>query len=320
MNPSSVCLIVLNYNGRGLLERFMPALMKTDYGPLEVVVMDNASTDDSREWLRTHWPQVTVLHTPVNRAWPGGNNIGIRYALEKGHRYIVLANNDIEPHPAWIREAVDYARQHPACGVVGFELYNENVTRPDFEVACRKFAAVSSKPTDNVVGCSMVCDSEVFRAIGLLDEDYVNYAEESDWEYRAMQAGWEMAEISVPVWHLAEATLIRRPLHRCYLQMRSSIRFAFKLQGLFRGLCACKTVLNRACNPWAKLDMSDYTLRRYRPASLPVNAALALAAIGWNLFALPATLRAGRRDLERIAQWRAKKGGDGSSRCSEGQS
>ncbi|MBI5397755.1 MAG: glycosyltransferase family 2 protein [Verrucomicrobia bacterium] len=303
----SVCIIVLNYNGRRLLGRFLPPIMKTDYAPLEVVVVDNASSDDSRGWLRARWPQVTVLHTPVNRGWPGGNNIGIRYALEKGHRYIALANNDIEPHPSWIRRAVEFAQAHPDHGIVGFQLFNQDRTRPAFETTCRHMAPLRGDPIRHIVGCAMLCDSEVFRAIGLLDEDYVNYAEETDWEHRATQAGWRMAEINAPVWHLAEATMLRTPLRRCYLQMRSSIRFTFKLLGIAAGVRMCVTVLNRACNPWLKLHFEvDYTFKRYRPSSLPVNALLALSAIAWNLVRLPRTLYCGHLDKELIARCRAK--------------
>ena len=308
--PPSVCLVILNYNGRGLLERFLPALAGSDYQPLEIVVVDNASTDDSCGWLQARWPQVTLLRSDRNLAWAGGNNIGIRHALEKGHRYVVLANNDIEPHPDWIRRAVEFVDGHPAHGIAGFHLFEEERTRPAFETACRQLPPPDWRETENVMGCAMFCDRDVFRSIGLFDETYRFYAEESDLELRALAGGWKMAELNTPVWHLGEGSTRKMGLKRAYLQMRNSIRMKLKLQGVFNGLCMCKTVLNRACNPWLRLDWEgDYTLRRYRPASLPVNAALALAAMGWNLLALPATLMAGRRDRERIARWLARPGG-----------
>jgi GT2 family glycosyltransferase len=304
-SPPSVCLVILNYNGRALLERFLPSLSKTDYQPLEIVVVDNASADDSCAWLQAHWPQVTLLRSPRNLAWAGGNNTGIRYALEKGHRYIVLANNDIEPHPGWIRRAVESAGAHPACGIIGFQLFEEERSRPAFEDACRQLSAPDWRETDNVMGCAMFCDRGVFDGVGLFDEGYEYYFDETDLERRALDAGWRMAALNVPVWHLGEASTRKLGWRRGYLQMRSLLRFSFKQRGLAAGLRAIITVLNRACNPWLRLNWEgDYTLRRYRPASLPVNAALALAAIGWNLAALPQTLRAGRADREKIAHCR----------------
>ncbi len=304
----SVCLVILNYNGRRLLPRFLPALVATDYRPLEIVLVDNASTDDSMGWLRARWPKITLLQSSTNLAWAGGNNIGIRYALEKGHRYVVLANNDIEPHPAWIREAVELIGKEPSIGIVGFKLFNREITRPAFERAVAHYSKPTWSETDNVSGAAMFCDTVLFRSLGLIDETYWIYAEETDFEHRAGLAGWKMAELSVPIWHLGEGTMRKVALKRAYLQMRNVIRFCFKLHGIFRGLLMCKTVLNRACSPWLRLDLEhDYTLGRYRPASLPVNGMLALGAIAWNLLALPQTLCAGYRDRKRIAAYLAGK-------------
>ncbi len=324
-SPPSVCLVVLNYNGRALLERFLPSLVKTDYQPLEVVVVDNASTDDSCGWLQARWPQITLLRSPRNLAWAGGNNVGIRHALEKGHRYVVLANNDIEPHPNWIRRAVEFAGAYPAHGIVGFRLFEEERTRQAFENACRQSPPPDWHETENIMGCAMFCDSELFRGVGLFDEGYEFYFDELDLEARALGAGWRLAELNVPVWHLGEASTSRLGLRRAYFQMRSLLRFSVKQRGMAAGLRAVVTVLNRACNPWLRLNWEgDYTLRRYRPASLPVNAVLALAAIGWNIVALPQTLRAGRMDRERIARYRARmaerpvqNGGEAACRSSQ---
>jgi GT2 family glycosyltransferase len=303
-----VCVVILNYNGRDLLERFLPLIARTDYQALELLVVDNASTDDSCDWLRARWPRVTLLRQERNLGYAGGNNAGIRYAMEKGHRYVVIANNDIEPHPSWVREAVAHATAHPEHGIIGFRLFNQDASRTAFELSCRQMRQTTWQPVDVVTGCALFCDLHVLRAIGLFDETYQFYAEEEDLEQRALCAGWQMAELNVPVWHLGEASTHKMGLRRAYLVMRNVIRLHFKLRGILAGLRMSKTVLNRACNPWLKLNLdSDYTLRRYRPASLPTNALLACGAIGWNLLRLPQTLAAGRRDRERIARYRASR-------------
>jgi GT2 family glycosyltransferase len=304
----SVCVIVLNYNGRRLLGRFLPAIMKTDYAPLEIVVVDNASHDDSCGWLKTRWPQVTLLQETQNRAFAGGNNVGIRYALGRGHRYILIANNDIEPHPSWVREAVAHALAHPRHGVIGFNLFNLDATRPAFETACRNLGPTRWRQAEQVAGAAMFCDAELFKCIGVFDETYRFYSEETDLELRAIAAGWQMAELSVPVWHLGEGSTRKLGLRRAYLQMRNTVRMTFKLNGLLSGLLMIKTVLNRACNPWLKLAIErDYTLSRYRPAGLLTNAVLALAAIGWNLVALPHTIYRGFNDKRMVARYRARE-------------
>lgn len=306
----SVCVVILNYNGRKLLGRFLPLIAKTDYQPLELVVVDNASVDDSCGWLRARWPQVTLLRQERNLAYAGGNNVGIRYAMERGHRYVVIANNDIEPHPSWIREAVSHVSAHPLHGCIGFNIFNQEVTRPAFERACQEIGKTNWRPIQHISGCSLFCDAEMFRSIGLFDETYRLYAEDNDLEMRATRAGWQMVELTVPVWHMGEGSTRKMGLRRAYLSMRNLIRMSLKLEGLRRGLRTVATVFNRACNPALQLDFAaDYTLRRYRPSSLPVNAGLAMAALGWNVLAMPHTLYAGWRDRRRVAQYVAKRVG-----------
>lgn len=303
-----MCVIILNYNGRRLLGRFLPLIARTDYQPLELVVVDNASADDSCGWMRARWPQVTLLRQEQNLAYAGGNNAGIRYAMARGHRYVVIANNDIEPHPSWVREAVAHAQAYPRHGFIGFNIFNQEVTRPAFERACRDIGRTGWNPVEHISGCALFCDAELFRSIGVFDETYRLYAEENDLEIRAMRAGWQMVELTVPVWHLGEGSTRKMGLRRAYLSMRNLIRLAFKLEGMGRGLRTIVTVFNRACNPWLRLDIEgDYTLWRYRPSSLPVNAWLALAATGWNLWALPHTLYAGWRDRRRVAEYLAQR-------------
>jgi GT2 family glycosyltransferase len=298
----SVCIIVLNYNGRELLERFMPSLVTTDYEPLELVVVDNASTDNSVDWLQTHYPQVTILKQSQNLFWAGGNNAGIHYALERGYQYVLFANNDIEPHPRWVREAVNFAVSHANYGIVGFRLFNRVSERSAFEAACRELSGINWHEVNFVMGCSLFCRAEIFTAIGLFDEHYVLYWEETDLERRALKAGWRAAEIGVPVWHLNEATTIQLGLKRAFYEMRSSIRFQLKLGGFKAGLRAAKSLLYYVSNPWTKITPSQEWLAfRYRPSNWFINTVLALSAIAWNVVHIVATRRKGKADIDRIA-------------------
>lgn len=305
----SVCLVVLNYNGRQLLERFLPLIARTHYQPLELVVVDNASTDDSVAWLHANWPKVTVLAQKENRGWSGGNNIGVRYAMEKGHRYVLFANNDIEPHPEWVTEAVKLAVLRPECGIIGFRVFNLDLNRRAFEEACAGLRDVEWHEVRDVMGCSLFCSTAVFETIGYFDEDYQFYVDETDFEYRALQGGWRAAELNVPVWHLSEASTVHLGWRRSYLQMRNDIRFRVKLGGWRATLGAVKSVLMHACHPGLRWDSQAEPWKdRYRPSCWPVNAALALAAVGWNVCHLRQTRLAGRAAREKIEKCRASRG------------
>ncbi|MCX6907191.1 MAG: glycosyltransferase, partial [Verrucomicrobia bacterium] len=127
----SVCVVILNYNGRRLLGQFLPLIAKTDYQPLELVVVDNASADDSCGRLCAHRPQAMLLCLTKNLAWAGGNNVGIRYALEKGHDSVILACNDIEPPPLRIRRATESATAHLEFGVIAAKPVNGHLDLED---------------------------------------------------------------------------------------------------------------------------------------------------------------------------------------------
>ncbi len=299
----SVCIVVPNYNGRNLLERFLPALAATDYEPLELVVVDNASKDDSVNWLRLRWPQVTVLEQSRNLFWAGGNNVGILYAKQRGHRFILFANNDIEPHPFWVREAVKFSMTHSEYGMVGFRLFNRDSERQAFETAGRELSEVKWHEVADVTGCYLFCPMELFEAVGVFDERYELYRDEADFERRAFEAGWRAAELNVPVWHLNEATAMHLGLRLSYLQMRNDVRFHLKLGGIRAGLRAMRSLLILTCNPRISLKSGHvFWMRRYQPANWIVNAVIALSAIMWNLAHLMETRRVGNADRQRIAR------------------
>ena len=91
-----VSVIVLNYNGMRFLDTCYSSLMKTEYEPVEWIMVDNASTDDSVKFVSQHFPEVTLILNHENAGFSKGNNIGIRAAKGK---YVVLLNNDVRVDP-----------------------------------------------------------------------------------------------------------------------------------------------------------------------------------------------------------------------------
>ena len=95
-----VAVVILNYNGRAYLQRFLPILFKSTYPNLEVIVADNASMDDSIEFLEEHFPQLRLIELPENYGYAGGYNEALGQV--KGVDYYVLLNSVIEVTPGWI--------------------------------------------------------------------------------------------------------------------------------------------------------------------------------------------------------------------------
>jgi GT2 family glycosyltransferase len=98
-----VAVVILNWNGSKYLEEFLPGILHSEYPELEVVVADNASTDDSVALLTTHFPSVTLIQHPQNGGFARGYNEALK--LVKADYYILL-NNDVEITPGWVEPAI----------------------------------------------------------------------------------------------------------------------------------------------------------------------------------------------------------------------
>jgi len=279
--------------------------------------VDNASTDDSLDYVGREHPWVEVLTAATNLGWAGGNNLGIRRALDMGADYVLLANNDIRVHPQWVAAAVEAACSDARIGAVGFAVIG--AMRPgsleDFDAAAAAWTSTAWQPTDVIHGLALFVRAEVFRRIGLIDEAYFVYAEENDFELRLQAAGYRMVETNVPVWHYSQGyfrRFRRFPVKGSFLAMRNAIRLGLKnytCAGALREICA---VAHMACNPFFRGDRTNVCIQRLRPRNVLGNGVILLAALAWNLWHLPGTLAARRRDRQRVAAARrALLGEDG---------
>lgn len=125
INPEPlVYLIMLNYDGKHHLEYSIASVMKTDYPDYRFIIVDNASNDNSIDCIKNNFPNIELITNSKNKGWAGGNNEGIKHAMNKGARYIVLINNDILVHPDWIKNAVSIAEQNPHIGAIGFDAFS----------------------------------------------------------------------------------------------------------------------------------------------------------------------------------------------------
>lgn len=303
MKPK-VAVVVVNYNGRRHLEYCLPSLLDSDYEPLDLVVVDNASTDGSADYVQEHFGGVAVLAADRNLGWAGGNNLGVTWALDRGADYVVLQNNDTLVDRRWLREAVAALEAHPRLGVLGFRVLNEYRSDEDpdgarFDELRRGWSGPELASTDHVSGCALLVRAQVFRDVGLFDERFFVFGEEDDFIRRAMLAGYERARINVPVWHHHGGTWRRQPLRWSALAMRNDIRGILKGESPARAAARLGWLLSFVLRPRAAYDRGLSHYRRLRPSSWPVNAALLACAIAWNLVWLPQTLLARRRDDER---------------------
>lgn len=215
-----VCIVVLNWNNRDDTLSCLESLRGLDYPSFDVVVVDNGSTDDSVATIRERHPEVTVLEARRNLGFTGGNNLGLRWALDCGADYALLLNNDTELTASFLTLLVAAAEEDPRIGIASpLILYHD---RPDtiwsaggridwlrgsasmigLDELDRGQFGTTPHNVDFVTGCALLVKADVMRRLGLLDERFFAYYEDTEWCVRARHAGYRT--VLVPrarIWH-----------------------------------------------------------------------------------------------------------------------
>jgi GT2 family glycosyltransferase len=209
MDPRGVTIIVLNWNLREETLACLESLRQANLGGASVMVVDNGSRDGSAEAVRARFPTVEVVALAENRGYAGGNNAGIRVALERGAEAVLLLNNDTRVVPDFLSPLLWVFDKYPRAAAVGSAIHRFD--RPEmldvayisvcFARNVVQLQGVNKLPghgftetvqVDAAPGCSLLIRAAALRQVGLFDEDYFAYYEEVDWCVRARRAGWEI--------------------------------------------------------------------------------------------------------------------------------
>jgi GT2 family glycosyltransferase len=307
MTKADVVIAILNYNGRSHLEYSVPKAVAQTFTGTRVVVVDNASTDDSLAWLARHHPEVGVIRLTINRGY-SAFNVLLDHDVTAEARYVLLMTNDVMLDARCVEHAHAAAEDNRSLGIIGFNMLGALKWVPPEELDKASAALVTPalEARHWIEGAAMFCRQSMLRALGGIDADYFAYCDEDDLQTRTRAAGYLVQSLSTPVWHNAgKNELARVPARSAFLQMRNTIRMRTKNDGLFFGLKAAVHVFEWACSPWKTADRAMPYEVRHRPFSPIRNFPIACAAIGWNVVHLPATLEA--RNASREAIGRAKR-------------
>lgn len=304
-----ILVCIVNWNGRSHLEYSLPSLMGTEYPSLGILLIDNASTDGSADYVRKHFRQIRIVENARNLMWAGGNNVGIRIAMEEGADWVLLMNNDVLVDPRWAEMGKRVAQSDPKIGVIGYNVIGEPIRTDvnEWHRACAAFSALTFKDDSSISGSFMMIRTDVLRAVGLLDEVYGLYGEENDFVARVMKAGIRVVRCNLPIWHHLEGTSIGVPLFSAYMSTRNELRLYVKqhhlsVVGMLRWLLGRMVV---ACDVRRRVDVDNTYIRRMHPTkNVLLNASLVLRAFWWNIMHLHETRSAGLRDEQRCAAFR----------------
>lgn len=249
-------IVILNWNGRDFLERFLPGLLisagYTERGFLtssgdpdtEVIVADNASTDGSMELMRERFPKVRTVIFDRNYGFTGGYN---RALFQTDAEYFVLINSDIDVPADWLSPLTEWMDGHPECGVCAPKLHAYD-RRDMFEYAgaaggyidrygypfCRgrvmkrveQDRGQYDTPADVfwATGACMMIRSELFRSLGGFDERFFAHMEEIDLCWRAQLEGYRVTVVpESTVYHIGGGTLPNNSPKKLYLNFRNNL-------------------------------------------------------------------------------------------------
>jgi hypothetical protein len=243
-------IIIVNYNTRNLLRDCLISIYDGQGNiNFNVVVIDNASLDDSAEMIETEFPQVILIASEVNSGFAYANNQGLRQVgfaddgPPRSHapRYALLLNPDTLLPPTALADMIAFMDKHPEAGAVGPKLVKPNGS---LDLACRRafptpevsfyrmvglsklfpqsplfgrYNMTFADPdelieVDSVVGAFMMVRQEAIAQAGLLDEIYFMYGEDLDWAYHIKAHGWKIYyNPAVTVTHVKRAASRHSP-------------------------------------------------------------------------------------------------------------
>ncbi len=240
---SKIAIVILNWNGKSLLEKFLPSVIRFSEG-FDIYVVDNASDDDSVQFLKEKFPSVGIIQNSENEGFAKGYNDGLKHI--DADIYCLL-NSDVEVTPNWLGPIETIFSEKEKVAIIQPKILDLR-KREYFEYAgaaggfidqlgypfCRgRIFQALEKDTgqyDNdreifwATGACMFIKREVFQELGGFDEDYFAHQEEVDLCWRAQNSGHVVYYTAQShVYHLGGSTLNNMNPKKTYLNFRNSL-------------------------------------------------------------------------------------------------
>jgi len=295
-----VFIIVLCWNAKAYISKCLNSLQKLKEKP-EIIVVDNASTDDSVPFLRKNYPKLKILKNEKNLGYAEGNNVGIKYALDHGADFVWIVNPDVTVAPDSLTAFLKAVEKYPRAGIFtpkiyfapGYEFHQERYSKKEQgkviwsagglmdwanligshrgvdEVDIGQYN--SDSLTEFATGATIFIRRKILDQIGLIDPKYFLYYEENDFCQRAKNGGWLVMYVADALaWHSnARATGIGSPLQDYYIS-RNRMLFGLRWAPLRTKLALIRNSLFDILihgRPWQRRGILDFYLMRFGQGS-----------------------------------------------------
>lgn len=240
----AVAIVILNWNGKKFLQQFLPAVAASRYDNLQLIVADNASTDDSLSFLQNNYPAVTIIRNDSNEGFAKGYNTALKQVQAD---YYILLNSDVEVTPGWIQPVIDLMETDVSIAACQPKLLAYDA-REQFEYAgaCGGWIDAFGYPfargrvfddceKDNgqydqaeqcfwASGAAMFVRAAAFHQAGGFDEYFFAHQEEIDLCWRLQLMGYKvMVQPAAVVYHVGGGTLPKGNKRKTYLNFRNNL-------------------------------------------------------------------------------------------------
>lgn len=273
-----VAIILVNYNAQQYMDEFLGSVYLQDYSNIEIVLVDNMSTDSSIAWLKDNASSVRVIELQENVGFGEGCNIGMRYAIEElGAEYVLLLNIDTVLQPNLISELQRYADENT---VVTSRIYcgdkkgalepwyaGGEIDRSTAQINQLLYPVPESEVYEVgfISGCCMMLHKKVIDKIGYFDRQFFLYYEDTDYCVRLQNAGIAMKYITTTsLWHKVGGSSLGGSEASCstqYYVTRNRLLFAEKYSWLF--LEGNLSILRKILEERAFFDGMDNAKHRF---------------------------------------------------------
>lgn len=217
MQPQVVS-VILNTNRREDTLECLTSLTQSSYQNHQIIVLDNHSIDGSVAAIAATFPKVQIIELTDNRGYAGNNNVGIAAALAQGADWVFVLNEDTVQTPDCLTQLVTVGESDPQIGIVGPMIYHHSeptiiqsaggrlspnwnsVHLAKDELDQHQFSAPHY--VDWISGCGILVRRAVIEQVGMIDERYFYFWEETEWCLRAGKAGWRVMHVpAAKLWH-----------------------------------------------------------------------------------------------------------------------
>ena len=260
----ALSIVIVSWNAKQYLLNCLRSLAEArDEQDIEILVIDNASTDGSCEAVDEHYPEVILIRNETNLGFAKANNIGLR---KSRGRYVCLINSDVVVFPGCLHTLSTYMEEHPGVGMIGPRILNPDGTLQTsigllpslgrlmgLSIGLNRLFPRSSvfsglhlsprahrhtRSVEVMIGCFWMVRHSAFTDVGLLDEDFFIYGEDIDWCKRFSEAGWKIIyHTDAEAIHFGGASSSRAPTRFFLEKKKADLRYWKKHHG--RIACAC---------------------------------------------------------------------------------